>query len=162
MRTGTRIVTVIVAFGVGLLFFTACGDDRGTELTPTPTREPEATIPSDSAVTVQIINPEEGDAVPMQTRVEVMVEPFELGEQLHVLVRPIPDDPNQDYWVQAEPGPINETLWASDPVFVGIETDRPSLPFRTCAVITAENLERGQRLRTLPSGPSHCVNVTRQ
>ena len=159
MRSG-RILSVFVAFGLGLLLVTACGDDEEPGLTPPPTQEPESTIPSNS--TVQIVDPEEGDAVPMQTRVEMLVEPFELGEQLLVLVRPIPDDPNQDYWVQAKPGPIEEALWASDPVFVGIETDSPGLLFRICAVITAENLERGQHLRTLPSGPSHCMNVIRQ
>lgn len=160
-RSSMRLGPTLAAVGVGLLLLGACDDNGEPEVTPTPAVE-RPTVPPDSMTTVQITMPEEGNAVPIQTRVEVMVEPNDQGLNLQVLVRPIPDDPNQDYWVQAEPGPIDGGLWASDPVFVGIEPDPPGLPFKVCAVITDKNVARGDRLRTLPTGPSDCVNVTRQ
>ncbi len=87
---------------------------------------------------------------------------FESPEFAHVLVRPIPGDPNQDYWVQELATSTGPNRWVSDPVFIGIESDPSGLPFKVCVVITDSPLSRGQRLRQLPEGLSHCVDVTRQ
>ena len=47
-----------------------------------------------------------------------------LGERgefnLYVLVRPIPDDPGQSYWVQTIPTIDQEGSWSSSPVYIGI------------------------------------------
>jgi hypothetical protein len=99
----------------------------------------------------------------MATEVELEVKLPETGDkQPYVLVRPIPDDPKQDYWVQATPTSAGNCRWISDPVYVGQETDPSGLPFRVCAIVTDETLSRGQRLHELPQGPSHCIDVTRR
>ncbi len=87
---------------------------------------------------------------------------FESPELAYVLVRPIPEDPNQMYWVQAAAESADGNRWESNPVYVGQETDPSGLPFKVCVVITGETLSRGQSLRQLPEGPSHCVDVTRE
>jgi len=140
--------------------------DEVVTVTPSPT-EVATVAPSPTEVlcpdTPSILRPEPGAAVAMITEVELEVEPPELSDQHpHVLVRPIPDDPNQDYWVQAKPTSMGNCRWISKPVYVGERTDPSGLPFRICAVVTDDTLSRGQRLYELPQGPSHCIDVTRQ
>jgi hypothetical protein len=103
------------------------------------------------------VSPTNGQAVPMLITVE-----FESPESAYVLVRPIPSDRNQDYFVQAAAGSIDTNRWQSYPVYVGIESDPSGQPYKVCVVITGSALSRGERLRQLPEGPSHCVDVTRQ
>jgi hypothetical protein len=126
--------------------------------TPTP-RTPEVACPE----TPRIVWPQPNDAVPMTIKVELEVGLPESGDkQPYVLVRPIPDDPNQQYWVQAKPVDQGDCLWISDPVGVGVTTDPSGLPFALCAVVTDQPLWRGQSLAQLPEGPSDCIDVTRQ
>lgn len=107
--------------------------------------------------TVRILRPAGDQAVPVVISVE-----FESPKFAHVLVRPIPEDPNQDYWVQTLAASTGPDLWDSSPVLVGQKSDPGGLPFKICVVITSRMLSPGQRLRELPIGPSHCVDVTRQ
>jgi hypothetical protein len=73
----------------------------------------------------------------------------------------MPGDPGQSYWVQSLPQPRGGGQWVAQDVYVGQPGDRLGLPFRICAVVTDQELIRGQQLSALPSGPSHCVNVSR-
>lgn len=182
------VVGVLSALVVGALLVASC-DGGGEEITPTasptaevvtatppPTEIVTATPPPTEVLTAtppptevlcpdtpRILRPEENDAVPMATQVEVEVEePGEHDKHLYVLVRPIPDDPNQKYWVQARPTSAGNCRWISNPVYVGVETDSPGLPFALCAIVTDEILSRGESLRELPQGLSHCIDVTRQ
>ena len=94
-----------------LLIFAACNGGGDQEPTPTtapsdtampPTEPPGVTDTGTPLSTAKptIISPEEGDAVPIENRVDMIVEPDDLGgKELHVLVRPVPLDPNQDFWV---------------------------------------------------------------
>lgn len=143
---------------------TATGAPTET-LTATPSSTEVASAASEVLCpdTPSILRPEPGTAVPMITEVELEVEPPEsVDGHPHVLVRPIPDEPNQDYWVQAEPTLVGNCRWISKPVYIGEGTDPSGLSFRVCAVVTDDTLSRGQRLYELPQGPSHCVDVTRQ
>jgi hypothetical protein len=84
------------------------------------------------------------------------------GRYLTVLVRPIPTDPGQSYWVQAIPM-STETGWSSQPVSIGLDHDAGrGLTFRICAVAASQEYRRGQQLGALPEGPSHCIDVTRR
>lgn len=123
-----------------------------------PTAEP-TTVP----VSLHIEAPAEGDYVSMLTYVRFRAEPLELqGLNAYILVKPIPNDPNQDWWVQALPTVAGEGVWESVPVYLGLETDPPGLPFRICAVATSDILRRGQNLSELPAGSSTCIDVARQ
>lgn len=168
------LLGLLSALVVGALVLPACEEEDDQEPSPTPSPTVEVTTPTPTPTEVitptptpteltcpetpNIIRPEPNQAVPMLTQVEV-----EAGDSdLYVLVRPIPDDPKQKYWVQARPTSAGNCRWISDPVYVGVATDRPGLPFALCAVVTEESLSRGQSLRELPQGPSHCIDVTRQ
>jgi hypothetical protein len=174
--------TVFVLCVLGVIVFAGCGEEE-EEAAPTtvptvevPTEEPspvpdtptgspvaESPTPTSPSPIPAVTRPEANEAVSMETQVEVRVDPPDLGDfQLYVLVRPIPTDPNQQYWVQAAPVSIGEGLWESDPVYVGRETDTSGTPFGVCAVLTRETLSRGDSLDGLPDGPSHCIDVTRE
>lgn len=131
------------------------GVTRAGPITPAPTGDSTTTSPT-PPTRPRILAPAGGEAVPMVITVE-----FESPEPAYVLVRPKPDDPDQDYWVQAEATSTGPNRWKSHPVNVGQESDPSGLPFKVCVVITDHTLDADQNLRRLPEGPSHCVDVTR-
>lgn len=81
--------------------------------------------------------------------------------RLYVLVRPVPDDPNQSYWVQAQPVVDDTGGWSLSPMRVGQPGDQSGLPFKLCVVATTEALNEGQPLGEPPSGLISCLNITR-
>ena len=78
----------------------------------------------------------------------------------YVLVRPLPDDPAQQYFAQTLPAPGVAGQWSSRDVYVGQPGDA-RMPFRICAVATEQTLRAGDALHSLPGGPSDCVVLTR-
>ncbi len=124
------------------------------EIGGTPTQEDQ---PTTLEAVLGITRPTPNDAVSMVISVE-----FDSLEFAYVLVRPIPEDPNQQYWAQAAAESQGGNRWISYPVYVGRETDPSGLPFKICVVISDESLSRGQSLPEKPEGPSHCVDVTRE
>ncbi len=158
-RTVKRLIGFLSLLALVALFSANCG---GGEDKPTSTASPavdhtETVTPTDLDDVVEIIRPTPNEAVPMVISVE-----FDSPEFTYVLVRPIPEDPNQQYWVQAAAESQGGNRWISYPVYVGQETDRSGLPFKVCVVISDESLSRGQSLPEKPEGPSHCVDVTRE
>ena len=80
---------------------------------------------------------------------------------IYVLVRPIPSDPNQSWFVQ--PYPLIEAggNWEAT-IFVGIESDPEGLPFDICAIVTNDLFAPADRLDQLPRALSRdCIFVTR-
>jgi hypothetical protein len=110
---------------------------------------------------IEIVSPDNGSAVNPVASVEVRMRTLTPGEHPLVFVRPIPDDENQDYFVQGSLKPIGSDRWKLDAVGVGSPEDPPGQPFKICAVITLENMERGDRLRVLPQGEHDCIDVVR-
>ncbi len=159
-RTVGRLIGLVALLVLGAAFSGACGggeDNRSSTASPaadtTVTTTPVEPGPTD----IEIVRPTPNEAVPLIITVE-----FESSELAYVLVRPIPEDPNQQYWVQAAAESTGGNRWKANPVYVGQETDPSGLPFKVCVVITDETLSRGQSLSEIPEGPSHCVDVTRQ
>lgn len=111
---------------------------------------------------VSIIEPKNGEAVDNIVSVKGYVRTLAAGEFLAALVRPIPQDTNQSWWVQASPQVNADRTWVSSPVYIGQPSDVSGLPLKICAVITTTELNRGQQLRSVPPGPSACVDVTRK
>lgn len=111
---------------------------------------------------VRIISPSEGDVVTREISVEVEARPVEQDEFLLIFVRPLPGDPNQDYFLQEFPQPIGERRWDSRPVYVGAPDDQPGTPFDVCAVMTRSQFDPGERAQILPAGPFDCVRVSRE
>ncbi len=111
---------------------------------------------------VRIISPSEGDVVAREISVEIEARFIEQEEFLVVFVRPLPGDPNQDYFLQQFPQPIEDGRWDSRPVYVGVPDDQSGTQFNVCAVITRTQFQGGERSRMLPAGPSDCVGVTRE
>jgi hypothetical protein len=112
---------------------------------------------------VRIISPSEGDVVAHEIAVEVETRSYEQEEFLLIFVRPLPGDPNQDYFLQEFPQPIGGRVrWDSRPVYVGAPDDQPGTPFDICAVLTRSDFDPGERARILPAGPFDCVRVNRE
>ncbi len=112
---------------------------------------------------VRIISPSEGDVVAHEIAVEVETRSYAQEEFLLIFVRPLPGDPNQDYFLQEFPQPIGGRIrWDSRPVYVGAPDDQPGTPFDVCAVMTRSQFDPGERTRILPAGPFDCVRVSRE
>lgn len=87
---------------------------------------------------------------------------------IYVLVRPIPGDPNQSWWVQPYPLIGDDGSWQAF-IGVGSETDAPGTPFDICAMVSDEELEVGRYGPEPPLAPSpppsalvrDCISVTR-
>ena len=110
---------------------------------------------------VEMLIPSDGSAVDREISVEVETRTLELDEYVVIFVRPMPADPNQDYFAQETPVQIDDHRWGASPVFVGSPDDPAGLPFRVCAVITRSETGREDRLPALPPGQADCVDVTR-
>lgn len=114
------------------------------------------------AAAARIISPSESDAVAYQISVDVEARAVDQEEFVLVFVRPLPGDPNQDYFLQAFPQPAGDGRWTINPVYVGTPEDQSGTPFNICAVITRVKFHGGERSRTLPAGSFDCVGVTRE
>ena len=80
---------------------------------------------------------------------------------IYVLVRPIPSDPNQNWFVQPLPSIGEQGSWEAS-IFVGIESDPAGLPFDVCAIVSTEALAPLDRFEELPPALSRdCISVTR-
>ncbi len=173
-RTVRCLIRLVSLLALAALFSANCGGgEDGPTSSASSAVDPAATVkPTDREVggtpteedqptpleaVLGITRPTPNDAVPMVISVE-----FDSLEFAYVLVRPIPEDPSQQYWVQTAAESQGGNRWISHPVYVGQETDPSGLPFKVCIVISDENLSRGQSLPEKPEGPSHCVEVTRE
>ncbi len=112
--------------------------------------------------------PRDGDSVPVGVRVEGESSGITPGQVpdteppwIYVLVRPIPGDPNQSWFVQ--PFPLIEEGGSWDAfVFVGLETDPSGTPFDICAIVSDEELVVGRYGGEPPPALSRdCISVTR-
>jgi hypothetical protein len=110
---------------------------------------------------VTITSPKTGGAVDGVITVEGKVRKLSRNENLILLVRPIPDDPNQSWWVQSAPVIKQDGRWTSSPVYIGIDTDR-GVPFRLHAVITTQKFALADQLPVPPKGQSHTIDVKRR
>lgn len=146
---------------------------RTPTLTPPRTADPSAT-PTETAVasvtssptaelpsSVTIDLPEDGDSVDVGVDVQGRSSGVISGRSIYVLVRPIPSDPNQEWFVQPAPSLAQDGSWVAS-VFVGIESDPEGLPFDICAIVTTDLFAQGDRLPQLPDALSRdCISVTR-
>ncbi len=83
------------------------------------------------------------------------------GKSLLLLIRPEPSRLDQSWWVQAKPALEKDGRWSVNPVFVGRPGDQAGVPFRVCVVVADAELSRGQSVGEPPSGPRHCIDVSR-
>lgn len=152
--------SILVLFGLCIAFFVVAwfslaGTCQSEPPLPTPT-------PSPSSSTLEVLSPPGSSAVEQEISVQVKTRTLEEGENLVVFVRPKPEDPNQYYFAQQEPVSTDGHRWSASPVFVGVSSDPPGLPFLICAVITQSPIAKGERMLVLPPGEADCVSVTRQ
>lgn len=111
---------------------------------------------------LRILAPSDRDVVGHAISVEGEARARAADEFIAVFVRPLPDDPSQDYHLQEFPRRIDEHRWVATPVYVGVPDEQPATPFKLCAIITRSPMSPGDRFRTLPAGPYDCVLVTRE
>ena len=111
---------------------------------------------------LRLLSPSEDSAVPNRISVELEARTLERGEFLAVLVRPLPNEPFQSYFVQQPPMQVDSDRWVSQLVVVGAPDDVPGTLFDICAIITEFELSPGAKLSDLPLGMSDCVRVTRE
>lgn len=143
---------IVIAFGLGAA---AVGLPGGSLLLG------EALL-SSRPPDLQLLSPAEADVVPNRISVQVEARTLEQGEFLAVVVRPLPNEPFQSYFVQQPPVPVDGDRWVSQLVVVGAPDDAPGTLFDICAVITELELSPGVKLSDLPLGMSDCVRVTRE
>lgn len=124
--------------------------------------EPEPEPPPPKTKTINITSPKDGEKVGMVTTVQFSAPKPEQGKYLVVFVRPLPNDPNQEWWVQSRPIRQVDGTWSSSPVYVGISSDKPGTPFVISVVLTDKPHSRGDHLPIPPPGISDSVNVTRK
>ena len=80
---------------------------------------------------------------------------------IYVVIRPIPSDPFQDWWVQPYPLIAADGSWDAF-VFVGLEGDPTGTPFDICAIVSNQRLEEGRYGGLLPPSITRdCISVTR-
>ena len=133
---------------------------------PTPAPTPTPTPPSSPSVTITM--PRDGDSVPLGLRVEGGSTGVGAGRVpdteppwIYVLVRPIPGDPNQSWWVQSYPLIEESGSWDAF-IFVGLGSDPPGTPFDICAIVSDEPLKVGRFGGVPPTAVVRdCVSVTR-
>jgi len=129
---------------------------------PTPSPTPNPT-PS-----VMIVEPRDGDSVPVGATVEGKSSAIAAGQfpdspppWIFVLVLPKPGDPNQSWWVQLSPLVRGDGGWDAH-IFVGQTIDPPGTRFEICAIVSRERLEAGRYGGDLPPAITRdCVSVTR-
>lgn len=138
--------------------------------TPVPPTLPPPSTPTHRPVvpSVTITTPRDGDSVSLGLRVEGDASGVAAGRVpdtpppwIYVVLRPIPGDPNQSWWVQ--PYPLIEASGSWDAfIFVGIESDQPGTPFDICAIVSSERLSVGRYGGLLPPAITRdCISVTR-
>jgi len=141
---------------------------------PTNTLPPPPTLtnipPTEAPKPFLILNPPNGtsygcnsEALCIQTVTVQWVPQSQTGSKyLSIWVRPLPSDPNQDYYVQASPYYLSGSQWTSTEVYIGQAGDPAGTPFMVCALVTNQVYSRGEYYYELPaSSLSYCVNVTR-
>lgn len=80
---------------------------------------------------------------------------------IYVVLRPIPGDPNQSWWVQPHPLVHDDGRWDAT-VFAGLETDPPGTPYIICAIVSNEEIKVGLYGEKIPVALSReCVSVMR-
>jgi hypothetical protein len=124
-----------------------------TRIVPPPCPEIQTTI----------VKPEDGSVVDIENVVSGTscgLTPYR-SPFLHVFVRPIPDDPNQ-LWHAQEPVQMrSDGTWYTT-AFVGIPEDPPGTPFLVCAIATQKTYAPNEKTPERPTGPSHCISLTRR
>lgn len=139
-------------------------------LPPPPTSTSTSIPPTEAPKPFLILNPPNGtsygcssEALCIQTvTVQWVPQTQTGGKYLSIWVRPLPSDPNQDYYVQASPYYLSGSQWTSTEVYIGQVGDSTGTPFKVCALVTNQVYSRGEYYYELPaSSLSYCVNVTR-
>lgn len=132
------------------------------------TFNPESPPPPQGPL-VTIASPTNGSSVPgVVVRVEGDSSGIVAGQVpenappwIYVVVRPIPSDPNQSWWVQPYPLIEVDGSWNAD-IYVGLDRDLPGTPFDICAIVSDERLPGGVYGGVSPPARSRdCVTVVR-
>src|SRR3990172_1691698 len=96
---------------------------------------------------VVITSPRDRSSVPLEVSVEGesrgVAQSAVAPRSIYVVVRPIPSDPNQSWWVQPYAAVAPDGRW-SGTAYAGIESDVPGTPFDICAIVSEEQLEPGR------------------
>lgn len=175
-----QLVASLAAF---VILVSACGSDAtkssptasptttGTSSRPsTPPTTPPPTTPPPPAggLSVTIRTPGDGDSVPVRTTVKGLSREVSGGQVpdsptpwIYVVIKPIPYDPAQSWWVQPYPLIQTDGSWDSF-VYIGLPSDPPGTPFDICAIISKERLEVGRYGGELPPLLTRdCISVVR-
>ena len=178
---GLVLLTALLAVA-----FVACDADEGEpEATPTSSQEPPISTstpngptstvvapstrtPLLSDLSVTVSSPRDGDSVTVGISVRGESQGVAVGQVpdtpppwIYVLVRPIPGDPNQSWWVQPYPLVSGDGTWDAF-VFVGLETDVRGTPYDLCAIISNDRLAVDRFGGEPPPALARdCIRVTR-
>ncbi len=80
---------------------------------------------------------------------------------IYVVVRPIPGDPSQSWFVQPYPVIEEDGSWEAA-VSVGLQSDPQGTPFDVCAIVSDQRLAVGRYGGELPPALSRdCISVMR-
>ena len=159
---------LFLAVFVALVLF-ACGGDGNGDGTPTATVQVASTDAATSEPSVTITTPREGDSVPLGVTMSGESQGVAAGQVpdgpppwVYVVLKPIPGDPNQSWWVQPYPLVGADGSWEAF-VFAGIESDSPGTPFDVCAIVSDDVLDVGRfGGESPPALERDCVRVTRE
>lgn len=137
---------------------------------PTPSQEPgvSTNTPVPAELSVAISDPREGDSVGVGITVRGESQGIASGQVpdnpppwIYVVIKPIPGDPNQSWWVQPYPLVSADGTWNAF-VFVGEESDVRGTPFDLCAIISNDRLAVDRFGGEPPAALSRdCIRVTR-
>jgi hypothetical protein len=138
--------------------------------TPTPSLPTDTPSPTDFPETLSIIGPGNGQSLNcsqdqlciISVGVQWVPESQRQGRNLSIWVRPLPDNPNEQYWAQAPPQYNGNGIWQSNEVYIGKIGDPPGTPFRIYALVTIETYGQGEVRQSLPPAlMQHDIGVTR-
>lgn len=152
-------------------FLANCIDAAATPPPPagsTPPPPPPTSTPGPPTVSVTITTPNDGASVPLGVDVSGQSSGVAAGQVpagpppwVYVVLKAIPGDPNQSWWVQPFPSVSADGSWSAF-VFVGIESDPPGTPVEICAIVSSDRLSVGRYGGTRPPAIAvACVSVMR-
>jgi len=81
---------------------------------------------------------------------------------VYIVLKPVPSDPHQSWWVQPHPLVHDDGSWEST-IFVGLESDPSGVPFTICVIVSDERIEAGRYGKEIPVALARdCIGVTRK
>jgi len=118
---------------------------------------------------VRITTPNDGDSVSTKILIQgwsCNIAPGRFPDTpspwIYIVVKPIPSDPHQSWWVQPYPIVNDSGRWETN-IFVGLESDPSGVPFFICAVASDEKIEIGRYGKEIPVALSRdCIAVTKK